>query len=209
MKQIYPEELASPVRPGEKKVVFFSAGAAGAGKTTAIAHDLDLQHKSDESHVIFDGTLRPAPKAIEKIDQALNAGLDVHVAFIHRDPVEGWEHGVLGRAANPKGGGRTVMLDEYVAQSMSVQDSMKALQERYKDDPRFHMEVIDNSHGKGNSVRSSLDKLPHSPTIYKSAASLRKVLKSKLDDWYREKKITRKIYKATLGPGGLKGEVGM
>lgn len=202
VKQIYKRELAQDAPPGKANMVFFTAGGAGAGKTTAVESTHHGKEVSDRAQIIYDGTLRPASSAISKIDQALNAGKSAVVAFTHRDPVEAFRNGVLGRAARQEakdGSGRTVMLDEFIRQHTSVRDSMMEVYNRYRDHPDFHMMIFDNSRGAGNAkLVPSMNDLPPGR---KDADNLRKELKGVLDDVYRQGKISRKIYEATLGEG--------
>ncbi len=207
VKEMYKEELAKPAPMGKENTVVFTAGGAGAGKTTAIEGSPMAKAMMDHAQLVYDGTLRPASSAIKKIDQALAAGKQATVLFVHRDPVESFQNGVLKRADRQEkqyGSGRTVMLDEFAAQHSSIQHSMKDVQDRYKDNPNFHMHVIDNSRGPGNSKMANLEDLPKSM----GRDELRTKLKGVLDEAYKNGNISRSIYKATLGSGAGK-EVGM
>jgi hypothetical protein len=207
IKELYKEELAKPAKAGKENDVVFTAGGAGAGKTTGLADIPSLQRVQDRAHIVYDGTLRPASSAIKKIDQALAAGKQATVIYVHRDPEGAFRDGVLSRADRQEkqyGSGRTVMLDEFAAQHASIQDSMKQVADRYKGNPNFHMHVIDNSRGKGNAVMSNLNDLPKNA----SADVLKSKLKGVLDEAYKNGNISRTVYKATLGSGAGK-EVGM
>ncbi len=105
-----------------------------------------------------------------------------------------------------EGGGRTVPISEVSKQYTSVLDSMKTLQEKFGSNPMFKLEVIDNTHGQGNAVRSSLDKLTPETRSSDQVAS---VLKQHLDEAYKNGTVSKKIYKATIG--SLKGakEIGI
>lgn len=208
MKQIYKEELAKPAPAGKQNMVFFTAGGAGAGKTTAIKGDPDVQSAMNQAQIVFDGTLRPAASAIKKIDQALAAGKSAHIVFVDRDPVEAFRQGVLGRADRQEkatGSGRTVMLDEFAAQHSSVLDSMRAIDHKYANDPRVKLEVLSNRHGAGSGAQSvRLDSLPDQM----SKDELRATLLPVLEEAKRTGAISSTIYRATKGSGVGK-EIGM
>jgi hypothetical protein len=83
---------------------------------------------------------------------------------------------------------------------------MKALQERFGSNPHFILEVMDDSRGQGNAVKSSLEKV--TPEL-RSSDTVAGVLKQKLDEEYRNGKISTKIYKATLGAYRGAKEIGI
>lgn len=204
VKQLYNEELAT-VRPDKLNTVFFTAGGAGSGKTTAIEGDPQTKATLSKVQVIYDGTLRPAAAAAKKIDQALQAGKEVVIMYVHRDPVDAFVNGVLPRAERI---GRTVPMREFANQYLSIQQSMQDLQEKYKDNKMFTLGVIDNSYGKGNAKVSSLDKL--SPVTHASVEHMVSDLKGYLKESYDKGRISEKVYRATLGVGhGRTKEVGI
>jgi Zeta toxin len=207
VKQMYERELAKPAPKGKENLVVFTAGGAGSGKTTALEGTPNAKATMDQAQLVYDGTLRPAPKAAVKIDQALKAGKEAVVLYVYRDPVDAFVNGVLKRAARQEqefGSGRTVPIGEFVAQHASVSKSMEELNAKYKDNPGFYLSVIDNSKGQGNAVPSTLEDLPPAP----DAKELEGRLIGALNTAYEQGKISHKIYAATLG-GGAKGEVGM
>jgi hypothetical protein len=81
---------------------------------------------------------------------------------------------------------------------------MQTIQEKYKSDPRVKMDVLDNSHGHGNSRSASLGDLRAAPDENELAGRLRGVLEKANDSGA----ISTRIYKATKGAGGGY-EVGM
>jgi len=80
--------------------VLFTAGASGAGKTTALKSIQSLKNTAENSHIVFDGTLAKYDSAVSKIDQVLESGKQVAVAFVDREPVDAFENGVLPRAVS-------------------------------------------------------------------------------------------------------------
>jgi hypothetical protein len=207
VKELYHRELEKPAPKGKENLVVFTAGGAGAGKTTGIEGSKAAREAVNEAQIVYDGTLRPSHKAISKVDQALKAGKQAEVLYVYRNPIDAFRHGVLKRAVRQEaesGSGRTVPIDEFVAQYTSIDKSMESLSEKYKDNPNFHMVVIDNSYGPGKARVSSLENLPAPP----KPDTLKEDLIEVLDGAYKNGQISRKIYEATLSRGG-EGEVGM
>jgi zeta toxin len=202
VKKLYEEDLKK-VDPTKVNAVFFTAGGAGSGKTTAIEGDDRVKSLLTKAQVVYDGTLRPAVSAAKKIDQALAAGKEAIVMYVHRDPVDSFVNGVLPRAERT---GRTVMLGEFAKQHMSIRDSMQELADKYKNEPRFSMGVLDNTHGKGNARASSLETLL--PPTHTDLGVLMKELRGHLDEAYKQGKISKAVYRATAGRGAAK-EIGM
>lgn len=194
VKQLFNEDLQRPTEPNKSNAVMFTAGGAGAGKTTGIESNPTLKAVFDQAHTVFDGTMRPAEKASALVAKTLAAGKDAVVLYVHRDPVEAFVNGVLPRAMKT---GRTVMLREFAAQHSSIQQSMRALQNTYGDNPRFAMSVIDNSKTSGDRTSSTLQDIKPNP----SYEQLVPLLTSKLKDAYSSGAISKKVYKAILGSG--------
>ncbi len=206
MKKMYAEELAKPAPAGKDNTVFFTAGGAGAGKTSAVETNPEINREQSRAQIVYDGTLRPAKSALAKIQQALDAGKRAQIVFTYRDPVAAFEKGVLGRADRQEkalGSGRTVMLDEFAAQHSSIQDSMRSVYEKYKDDPRVELKVLHN--GEDRTVREmGLHDLPPAP----DKAELRAKLLNVLEKAKASGAISPRIYQATKGAGATK-EIGM
>lgn len=201
VKEIYKRELAKDAPPDKANMVVFTAGGAGAGKTHTVSKDERASAIIKQAQIVYDGTLRPANKAIRRIEQALDAGKKVIVAFVDRDPVDSFR-AALGRAASMEkklGSGRTVPLGEFVNQHTSVRDSMMGVNEKFRDNPDFHMMVFRNGGGKEPSrLVPSMNDLPPGRT---DKEGLTKELKGVLEDAYRKGEISKTIYKATLAEG--------
>jgi hypothetical protein len=52
----------------------------------------------DRAAIVYDTNLSTLRSAVEKIEQALDAGKRVYIAYVHRDPVEALVRGALPRA---------------------------------------------------------------------------------------------------------------
>ncbi len=204
MKWMYAQELAKPAPAGKENTVLFTAGGAGAGKTSAL--NARFGDTPSSAQVVYDGTLRPAASAISKIEQALTAGKHADIMFTYRDPESAFRSGVLDRAAKQEkqfGSGRTVMLDEFVNQHSSVQDSMAAIHSKFRDDPRVTFGAYHN--GEDRTVRSTdLTALPKAPHVEALRARLSYILKNARETGA----ISPRIYEATKSAGATH-EVGM
>lgn len=160
-KQMYADRLALPPGEGEQPRVLFTAGGTGAGKSTAVKDALG--RIGAESQIIYDTNMNGTKSAKAKIDQALAAGKHVVIAYIHRDPVEALTQGALPRAMRMEGemgSGRTVPLQEHVKTHVGANKTIRELAAHYKGNPMVHIDVVDNTQGKGNAKVIPLSKLP-------------------------------------------------
>lgn len=159
IKRLWTERLAEAPAAGEKPWVMFTAGGTGAGKTTG----LEVLGEADRAQMIFDTNLAKFGSGVKKIDQALEAGKNVTIMYVYRDPLESLVNGAFKRAARQAeefGTGRTVPLQTHVSTHVGSNQVVRQLADHYADDPRVVVAIIDNSNGKGNTARSTLEALP-------------------------------------------------
>jgi hypothetical protein len=156
VKEMYAQKLAEAPKEGELPVVMFTAGGTGAGKTTAIEGLPGLRSLADRAQIIYDTNMNSVTSASAKIDQALAAGKDAHIAYVYRDPVEALTKGALPRAERM---GRTVPLQAHAETHAGSFETIKELQAKYAGDPRVKFSIIDNSRGRGQAAVSSMEKL--------------------------------------------------
>jgi hypothetical protein len=198
VKQMYAEKLSQDTPPGKENLVLFTAGGTGAGKTTGLQEAAKVSNNIQNAEIVYDTNMNTFDSADKKIKQALTAGRNIGVVYTYRDPMEAMENGALKRASRMEaemGTGRTVPIDEHFKTHMGSREVMERLQEKYGDDHRFHMMVIDNSRGPGNAaVVSGLDKLPKL-----DHTAVRKGLNDVLENAYRSGKISQAIYEGTRG----------
>lgn len=198
VKQMYAEKLSKPTPPGKDNTVLFTAGGTGAGKTTGLQEAQKVSQGIRDVELVYDTNMNTFDSADKKIQQALKAGRKVGIVYTYRDPVEAMENGALKRASRMEqemGTGRTVPIDEHFKTHMGSREVMDRLQQKYGDDHRFHMVVIDNSRGPGNAtIVSGLDKLPRL-----DHNEVRKGLNNVLENAYRTGKISQAIYEGTRG----------
>jgi hypothetical protein len=197
VKQMYAEKLSNPTPPGRDNLVLFTAGGTGAGKTTGLQVIQNVNPDVKNAEIVYDTNMNTFDSADKKVQQALTAGRKVGIVYTYRDPVEALENGALKRASRMEaelGTGRTVPLDEHFRTHAGARDVMQRLQEKYGDDHRFEMMVIDNSRGPKKATVSSLDKLPKL-----DHNQVRKGLSDALENAYRTGQVSRAIYEGTRG----------
>lgn len=198
VKQMYAEKLSKPTPPGKDNTVVFTAGGTGAGKTTGLQMARAASDDIKNAEMVYDTNMNTFESADKKIKQALKAGRKVSILYTYRDPVEAMRNGALKRASRMEqelGTGRTVPIDEHFRTHAGSREVMQRLQDKYGDDPRFSMMVIDNSRGVGKAqLVSGLDKLPKL-----DHTEVRKGLSDALEDAFRKGEISHAIYKGTAG----------
>lgn len=160
IKKLFAKLLSSKTPEGKDNLVIFSAGGAGSGKTSGLKL---LGAVGERSEFIYDTTLSKFASGLSKIQQALDAGRDVAIAFTYRDPVEAFVNGALPRAINQErkfGTGRTVPLTEYARAHRDARATVEQLAKHFENDDRVSIIVIDNSRGVDGAIVSTLDQLP-------------------------------------------------
>lgn len=163
IKRLYAEKLAEAPKAGEEPKVLFTAGGTGAGKSTAIREALG--EGAENAQIVYDTNMNGYESAVRKIEQAKAAGKKVEIAHVYRDPIESLTAGALKRAVRQErefGTGRTVPLEEHLKTHAGSAETVRALYERYKDDPAVSFGFIDNSHGKGGArAFGGVAEIPH------------------------------------------------
>lgn len=137
------------------KPVMITAGGTGAGKTSALKkYFVDNGGDVNDYAAIVDTNLTTLKSATERIEPALATGHDVHVNFVYRDPTEAFENGVIPRAAKE---GRAVTAGTHAETHAGSLAAIKEIADKYKDNPKVHIEIHDNSRGARNSKVVNLD----------------------------------------------------
>ena len=170
-------------------LVVFMAGGGGAGKSSA---EHLLSDAMDRANTILDGTLSSYDKAARNVQLALDNNQYVTIAYVYREPLDALankEGGVLQRAMQT---GRAVTLDALVKGHAGSSEVVRQLEEKFGSDPRFALEVIDNSRGQGNAVFSTVDAVP----VVNREGLLEK-FKDATDQALAEGRISQIIYDAT------------
>lgn len=152
-KEIYRRELQKRPAAKERNQVVFTAGGAGVGKTTSIHQVAGLEQAVDAAQIVYDTTLSGLKSSLDRVRQALDAGKEVSIVYVYRDPIESFVGGALPRAER---NGRTLPLDAYIDTHLGAPEVLLKIAELYKGDKRVEIAVIDNSRGRGGAALADL-----------------------------------------------------
>ncbi len=156
IKDLYARKLAEPPVPDRLPIVLFTAGGTGAGKSTAIKNAPGVAALAERAQIVYDTNMNTYDSAKAKVEQALEAGKDVHIAMVVRDPVDALVNGALPRAERQRaefGTGRTVPLSEHIKTHLGAADVVQRLAAEYADNPHVRVSVVDNNLGKGAAAQ--------------------------------------------------------
>lgn len=188
VKEIYQRELKKPAAPGQLDRVVFTAGGTAAGKTTALSNVPAIANLAEPAQIIYDTTLSSLNSSLERIAQALEAGKTVTIVYLHRDPVEAFVNGVLPRVERM---GRTIPVEVFLETHIGAPKVLLQIAEKYKDDPRVAIAVIDNSRGRGKAVVADLELVNNISTQH-SPEELRAKLLRVLEMRMKKKNVEKK-----------------
>ncbi len=149
MKEFFTRELKKPAGPDSLNLVVFTAGGVAAGKTTSLSQFPELIERSKRAQIIVDSTFSSLKGATRLMNEVLGSGKRVNIFYVHRDPMESFVNGALIRARET---GRTLPLTYFLNTHMGAPKVLLTMVERYKNDPRVEITIIDGSRGIGNAV---------------------------------------------------------
>jgi len=199
-KWMYEQKLAQPPKANEDPMVLFTAGGAGAGKSTALKDVPAMSDLEKSAQIIYDTNMNNYGSSKKKIDQALDAGKQVGIAYVYRDPVDALVNGSLPRAMRM---GRTVPLEQHLETHAGSADTIRQLASEYAGNPNVSFRVIDNSRGRGNAALGSLETID--PSRYTNGMDR---LRSALEKEYADGKISESVYRGTLGSNASASSAG-
>lgn len=133
-KYVY-ERLLKIAKPG---LVIFNAGGPGSGKSSTLNEATRAR-----AAIVYDTVMAEAPRAIDQINQALDAGHHVTINYIHQ-PLEAAVRNTIDRAADPTNG-RVVEAYATARAHKNAQDTIFKVQAHFANDPRVRVNVIDNT----------------------------------------------------------------
>jgi hypothetical protein len=183
-KELFRRALRKATPIDRRKQVVFTAGGAGAGKTTSIRKLGEISHAIDLAEIVYDTTLSTYSSAVRNIGQALGAGRMASIIYVYRDPVDALLEGVLPRA---KSMGRTVPLQVILDTHLGSLEAILKIAAAYKNEPRLVIAIIDNRDGAGGATQADLEFLRKMTRKY-SRESLQAALVSALEDVYEKGK---------------------
>jgi len=185
--KLYEQQIEKTSPDG---LVVLMSGGGGSGKSSSKNLLADAYSLAD---IIFDGTLSTYKSAKERVQKALNAGQDVNIAHIYRDPADAVRNGVLPRAMKT---GRTVPIAGLVKGHAGSNEVIRKLQEEYGDNPAFKIFAVDNSRGAGKAALIEVKDLPRV-----DREGLKEELQNVIEQEYKAGRISEKIYRASIGEG--------
>lgn len=179
--KMYVEKLKSD----DKRPVLLNGGGPASGKSAGVSLLPDEIIK--DASVIFDGTLSVEADAIERIEMALNSDREVSIAFTY-SPLEKAADRAIERFQRT---GRLVPSDVMVKAHIGAVESILAISEKYKDDPRVGFYVIDNTADFSQKIISieelrALRYIKGDETVNEAAKRLTPAIAEKLGDVERE-----------------------
>ena len=169
-----------------------TAGGTGAGKTTAIHANSDLHR----SQFVYDSNLGSKRSSVRKVELAKVLGYQIHIVFVHRDPVEAMGGGVLPRAMRE---GRVVDLNAHARMYRDASENFGYLVRRYASDSVVAFTAIDNTGFGRTPMPMPIEKASR---IRYSTGELLPKLGEALDKEYAARRISSAVYRATLGTSG-------
>lgn len=185
-KDVWKENLRMNKQPD----AILYAGMSGAGKSSAVKSV--LPHIEDDAAAVFDGNLSKLSSAEKRMEEARDAGKDIRIVYVWRDPVDAWVNGVVKRMkSNPEEAGRVVPLKEAVQNGLG---SLETVREMLKKGLQFNDElyVVDNSLGPKKARlmnREKFEQLSYPEGLYD-------ILFQKTKDLYAKGAITKEEFKA-------------
>jgi hypothetical protein len=187
-KNHYKKLLAD--KSTKDRPVMIMAGGSGAGKTSSLREVMGPEgNVLDDFAAVVDTNLPDMAGAESRIKAALDSGRNVDINFVYRDPKEAYANGVIPRALRT---GRIVPDEIHASTHSGSIKTIQELAEKYKDDPRVDVHVIDNSRGRGNSTVVDEDKvLDFFKNKQYNKEEVRRGAHEALDDAVKNKQLTK------------------
>lgn len=184
--------LEEQVPEGRSPIAVFTAGGTGSGKSTSL--DRVFPGIKQTAHVVYDTTFSRTQTAIEDVQDALDTGHEALIVHTLRPPVESFAHGVLTRAMEE---GRPVTIDSHLRTHLGALETVRAVAEHFKDDPRVQVYVVTNpEHGTGSPEVRDLSALEG---VHYNADDVRPQLEAELEAASQAGRISRPVYDAVRG----------
>lgn len=193
IRQLYEKQLKQDAPAGKYNEVLFTAGGTGAGKTTAINTKPEYKASADKAQIVYDTNLSNYESSVQKVEQALAADKKVKIVYVLRDPVSAMFEGAVPRAVRM---GRTVPIEVHIDTHVQSLETVKKLAAKYGNNDNVSIGIIDNNSGRGKQKSIDIAKLD---TVSYNKAEIRKQINEKIDQLYKSKQISEKIYKGFKG----------
>jgi hypothetical protein len=174
------QQLLADTTTKDKPVLLMSGGS-GAGKTSALKR---LGINYDNYAAVIDTNTNKLSGAESRIKQAVDAGHEVQVFYVHRDPVKAFTEGVIPRGTKE---GRIVPIDTHLDTHYGSHEVVKQLADKYGDHPLVDISAASNNHGHGKARPLELDNIPK---MRYSKDELRTILKKEVDNAHQKGQIS-------------------
>lgn len=200
IKRMYAEMLKEAPKPGFDPLVLFMAGGTGAGKTSLVQRTAGQLFK--RAQIIYDTNFDKLKGAIEKTNDALDAGKRVSKFYIYRDPAEALANGALTRAMKQEakwGSGRTVPVEVHSDTHVGANHVNEPYAKHFAGHEDVDNNYIDNSRGAGNFAEIALEQIPR----LEYNVTREQVAKT-LEEEYAARRISDKVYRGFGGTGPLR-----
>ena len=123
--------------------MLFSGGGVASGKTHALAHSAAARSLMAHAEIVQDSTMSTLQRAQPRIDEALAAGRSVQLIYVYA-PIEQAVHWLVQRGMRH---GRSVPAASMARTHWQSQQTVLALADRYRDDPRVRLQLLINRIG--------------------------------------------------------------
>lgn len=140
------------VKDNIDKPVVFTAGGGGSGKTEAMPVAYTVSN-IDRGGVVVDSTLSAFNSAKKKIDEVLAAGGEVSIIYTNA-PVEKAFSFAMKRP-------RVVRMVTLAQAHQGASDTIRALSEHYKDNPKVSVVIVNNLGEIKDMHVGTIDDVPH------------------------------------------------
>ena len=135
---------------GEEGTWIFTGGGPASGKTAGLSKAAE-----EAADLVMDGTLAKFAKNDAMIEKALESGKGIQIIYIDRDPLKALPLALM-RAMQS---GRPVPLVEFAKMHRDARQSIVRLHEKYKDNPKVDIQIVDNQGKMGEQFDSAIDKI--------------------------------------------------
>lgn len=186
VERAFTRLLAEPVPPGKDRLVVFTSGGNASGKSSTT-------NMQGRQALTWDTTASQLGPTAAKIDEALAAGFDVEINHVSLNPSQALTRAII--RAEGESQGRTVTVNGLASTHQGARDTLLALADRYRDNPRVNIAVFDNN---GTEIAArDLDWLREQE--YPTGDELRAELHALLDGALDEGAISPAVYRGFGG----------
>lgn len=183
--------------------VLITAGGTGVGKSTALrGGGID----PNKYAVVFDSNLTDTKSGISRIQQALDHGYNVRIHYVYAHPEAAYDRAIerTERMAQEKGSGRPVSPQGHIDMHHKSYDSVPAIMEHFKDEPRVSIAASDNSGTSPVLIDHPLDFIKEKGDNRIHESELHDKLQSQREKAYSEGRISESTNAAYDRAGELR-----